>query len=73
MQKEGVKGLFAGYGAFILRDMPFDAIEFAAYEALKSVYSRFTKRRLNAAEAAATGAIAGGFTGEYNLTSFNRE
>jgi len=43
--------------------MPFDAIEFAAYEALKSVYSKFTRRRLNAAEAAMTGAIAGGFTG----------
>lgn len=58
-----MRGLFAGYGAFILRDLPFDAIEFAAYEALKSVYSKFTKRRLNTFEAAATGAIAGGFTG----------
>lgn len=35
---EGMKGLFAGYGAFLLRDLPFDAIEFVAYEQLKKSY-----------------------------------
>ena len=61
---EGPRGFFAGYDAFLLRDLPFDAIEFATYEALKSFYMGMTKRRrLNAVEAAATGAIAGGFTG----------
>lgn len=35
---EGVRGLFAGYGSFLLRDLPFDAIEFVAYEQLKSAY-----------------------------------
>lgn len=63
VKKEGVRGFFAGYGAFLLRDLPFDAVEFAAYEALKSVYTRYTKRNLNAVESAATGAIAGGITG----------
>ena len=33
-----MKGLFAGYGSFLLRDLPFDAIEFVAYEQLKSMY-----------------------------------
>ena len=33
--QEGVRGLFAGYGSFLLRDLPFDAIEFVAYEQLK--------------------------------------
>lgn len=33
--KEGRKGLFAGYGSFLLRDLPFDAIEFVAYEQFK--------------------------------------
>jgi solute carrier family 25 S-adenosylmethionine transporter 26 len=32
LAKEGVRGLYAGYGAFMLRDLPFDAIEFVAYE-----------------------------------------
>jgi solute carrier family 25 S-adenosylmethionine transporter 26 len=30
--REGLTGLYAGYGAFMLRDLPFDAIEFVAYE-----------------------------------------
>ena len=35
--KEGrlAAGLFAGFGSFLLRDLPFDAIEFASYEQLK--------------------------------------
>ncbi len=36
--QEGVRGLFAGYGSFLLRDLPFDAIEFVAYEQLKKSY-----------------------------------
>lgn len=35
---EGIRGLFAGYGSFLLRDLPFDAIEFVAYEQLKKSY-----------------------------------
>lgn len=27
---EGRRGIFAGYGSFLLRDLPFDAIEFVA-------------------------------------------
>ncbi len=38
LKREGMKGLFAGYGSFLLRDLPFDAIEFVAYEQLKSMY-----------------------------------
>ncbi|MCD9643082.1 putative S-adenosylmethionine carrier 2, chloroplastic [Datura stramonium] len=26
--KEGFRGLYAGYGSFLLRDLPFDAIQF---------------------------------------------
>ena len=36
--KEGTRGLFAGYGSFLLRDLPFDAIEFVAYEQLKKAW-----------------------------------
>ncbi len=36
LRTEGRRGIFAGYGSFLLRDLPFDAIEFFAYEAAKS-------------------------------------
>lgn len=61
--REGMKGLYAGYSAFLLRDLPFDAIEFFAYEALKSTYKSRVNREISAEEAAVTGAIAGGITG----------
>ena len=37
LSREGLRGLYAGYGAFLLRDLPFDAIEFVAYEQIKKV------------------------------------
>ncbi|KAH9724788.1 S-adenosylmethionine carrier 1 [Citrus sinensis] len=36
--KEGFKGLYAGYGSFLLRDLPFDAIQFCIYEQLRISY-----------------------------------
>ncbi|KAK3126829.1 hypothetical protein QOZ80_7AG0563500 [Eleusine coracana subsp. coracana] len=36
--KEGIKGLYAGYGSFLLRDLPFDAIQFCIYEQLRIGY-----------------------------------
>ncbi|PRQ49055.1 putative mitochondrial carrier protein [Rosa chinensis] len=36
--KEGFKGLYAGYGSFLLRDLPFDAIQFCLYEQLRIDY-----------------------------------
>lgn len=60
----GVMGLFAGYWSFLLRDLPFDAIEFAGYESLKQAWGSFAdKKDVNGVEAAALGAIAGAFTG----------
>ena len=39
LKREGMLRVsFAGYGSFLLRDLPFDAIEFVAYEQLKSMY-----------------------------------
>lgn len=62
--KEGLRGLYAGYGAFMLRDLPFDAIEFVAYEQLRKAAARMLQRDPNPAEVSIVGAIAGGFTGE---------
>lgn len=62
--KEGVRrGLYAGYGAFLLRDLPFDAIEFVAYERLKIAARAALGRDPNAAEVSVIGAAAGGITG----------
>ncbi|CAD7703216.1 unnamed protein product [Ostreobium quekettii] len=61
--REGPQGLFAGYGAFLLRDLPFDAIEFFTYEFLKSTYEEHVLRPIHSGEAAVAGAVAGGVTG----------
>lgn len=61
--REGVRGLYAGYGAFMLRDLPFDAIEFVAYEQLRKAAARVLQRDPNPAEVSLVGAVAGGFTG----------
>ena len=61
--REGFRGLYAGYGAFLLRDLPFDAIEFVVYEQLKKNWGKWAKRELNSAETSVIGAFAGGFTG----------
>jgi len=62
--KEGVRGLFSGYSAFLLRELPFDAIEFVAYEQLKLNYKNVVKggEDPNALETAVIGAVAGATT-----------
>lgn len=65
VRKEGIrKGMYAGYGAFLLRDLPFDAVEFLAYEQMKIGYRKFVGgRELRGEEVAAIGALAGAVTG----------
>eukprot|EP00887_Chlorella_sp_A99_P000233 scaffold13.g233.t1 len=66
LAREGRRGLFAGYSSFLLRDLPFDAIEFGSYEAFKRAYKTFAlhdARDLNPAEHSVFGAVAGAFTG----------
>ncbi|XP_047982737.1 S-adenosylmethionine carrier 1, chloroplastic/mitochondrial-like [Salvia hispanica] len=61
--KEGFRGLFAGYGSFLLRDLPFDAIQFCIYEQLRIGYKLAARRDLNGPENAIIGAFAGAITG----------
>ncbi|CAI9109172.1 OLC1v1008943C2 [Oldenlandia corymbosa var. corymbosa] len=63
VSKEGFKGLYAGYGSFLLRDLPFDAIQFCIYEQLRIGYKLAAKRELKDPENAAIGAFAGALTG----------
>ncbi|XP_074335778.1 S-adenosylmethionine carrier 1, chloroplastic/mitochondrial isoform X2 [Apium graveolens] len=60
---EGFKGLYAGYGSFLLRDLPFDAMQFCIYEQLRIGYKLAAKRELNDPENAIIGAFAGAVTG----------
>ncbi|PKA64501.1 Protein mitoferrin-like 1, chloroplastic [Apostasia shenzhenica] len=61
--KEGFKGLYAGYRSFLLRDLPFDAIQFCIYEQLRIGYKIAAKRELSDPENAVIGAFAGAITG----------
>ncbi|WPT16617.1 Putative S-adenosylmethionine carrier 2 [Picochlorum sp. SENEW3] len=64
--REGMRGMFAGYGSFLLRDLPFDAIEFVTYEQLKKGYKTLVlkdSRDLNPGEHSVFGAGAGAATG----------
>lgn len=61
--KEGIRGLYAGGGAFLLRDLPFDAIQFCIYEQIKLGYKKAARRDLYDLENALIGAFAGAITG----------
>ncbi|CAI9116468.1 OLC1v1017621C3 [Oldenlandia corymbosa var. corymbosa] len=61
--KEGFRGLYAGYGSFLLRDLPFDALQFCIYEQLRMGYKLAAKRDLKDSETALIGAFAGAITG----------
>ncbi|KAM7513724.1 hypothetical protein LguiA_003858 [Lonicera macranthoides] len=63
VSKEGFKGLYAGYGSFLLRDLPFDAIQFCIYEQIRIGYKLAARRDLNDPENAIIGAFAGALTG----------
>ncbi|XP_011044280.1 PREDICTED: S-adenosylmethionine carrier 1, chloroplastic/mitochondrial-like isoform X2 [Populus euphratica] len=63
VSKEGFKGLYAGYGSFLLRDLPFDAIQFCIYEQMLMGYKLAAKRDPKDAEIAIVGAFAGAITG----------
>lgn len=63
--KEGIRGLYAGFGSFLLRDLPFDAFQFCLYEQLKIGYGKKLGREVNDPEAAFIGAISGAVTGAF--------
>ncbi|EFJ30292.1 hypothetical protein SELMODRAFT_146160 [Selaginella moellendorffii] len=63
VSNEGFRGLYAGFGSFLLRDLPFDAIQFCIYEQLKIGYKKMARRDLYDSETALVGAFAGALTG----------
>ena len=60
LAKEGVGGLFTGYASLVVRELPFDAIQFPMYEFLKARWAAQTGRlRLETWENSICGSAAG--------------
>ncbi|KAL1916149.1 uncharacterized protein VTP21DRAFT_6153 [Calcarisporiella thermophila] len=64
VQYDGWGALYHGYGATILRDVPFSALQFAFYEKFKALAIKYHEtRNLPLTTDIITGAIAGGLAG----------
>ncbi|PXF40310.1 putative S-adenosylmethionine carrier 2, chloroplastic [Gracilariopsis chorda] len=60
LAKEGLGGFYTGYGSLVLRELPFDAIQFPLYEYLKTVAMRRKRGgQLETWETSVCGSIAG--------------
>mmetsp|Transcript_6503 Transcript_6503/g.19744 ORF Transcript_6503/g.19744 Transcript_6503/m.19744 type:complete len:290 (+) Transcript_6503:138-1007(+) len=55
----GVRGLFSGYSTLVVRELPFDLIEFPLYEYLKKRLASSQRRSLHPHENALCGSAAG--------------
>lgn len=61
---EGIAGMYTGYRATLLRDVPYTMLEFGLYAQLKRALRFATRReRLTPAQELAMGGVAGGMTG----------
>jgi len=55
----GFGGFYVGFGATILREIPFSLIQFPLYEAMKSYIRSFRGREVESHEGAVCGSITG--------------
>jgi len=64
LSESGFRGLYQGARSNLLRNLPFDALEFASFETLKDIYLRWkNKKYLEKEEMWLLGAVAGGLVG----------
>lgn len=67
-QTEGIRrGLYRGFGATIMREIPFSFIQYPLWEYLKENWTNFTGLPLTFVSVAVCGALAGGFAGLFQL------
>eukprot|EP00474_Spongospora_subterranea_P010593 CRZ11051.1 hypothetical protein [Spongospora subterranea] len=61
---KGISGLLTGYGSTVIREIPFDALQFALWETLKLQYSRrcYDGETLTPVQSGTMGALAGGIS-----------
>jgi solute carrier family 25 S-adenosylmethionine transporter 26 len=63
IQSEGIRGLFVGYYATLVRDVPYTMMELGLYENMKSFLQRYRKQSVSAAnDELAAAAVTGGIT-----------
>lgn len=60
LKTEGPSGFFAGYSSLIVRELPFDALQFPLYEYFKVELARRRGRPLHTWETSVCGSLAGG-------------
>ncbi|CAM9171814.1 unnamed protein product [Ectocarpus sp. 6 AP-2014] len=60
MKSQGPRGLYRGWGALALRDLPFDIIEFPLYEWFKSEWTKVKGEKLAPWQGSLCGSVAGG-------------
>ncbi|CDF37509.1 unnamed protein product [Chondrus crispus] len=61
MAREGMAGFFSGYGSLVLRELPFDAMQFPLYEFLKKTWAERTGvEQLETWQTSVCGSMAGG-------------
>ena len=60
MKTQGPRGLYRGWGALAMRDLPFDIIEFPLYEWLKNEWAKRKGDKLAPWQGSLCGSVAGG-------------
>lgn len=60
IQTQGPRGLYRGWGALAMRDLPFDIIEFPLYEWFKSEWTKKKGGKLAPWQGSLCGSVAGG-------------
>lgn len=61
LSNKGFTGFYTGYGTTLLREIPFAAIQFPLWEAMKTKLEAYQGSPTSPAQSAACGAFAGGF------------
>ncbi|XP_078065617.1 mitochondrial S-adenosylmethionine carrier protein [Mustelus asterias] len=61
IRREGILGLYRGYGSTVKREIPFSLVQFPVWEFLKAVWSWKQNHVVDSWQAAVCGAFAGGF------------
>ncbi|XP_060198525.1 protein MITOFERRINLIKE 1, chloroplastic [Lycium barbarum] len=63
LEKDGILGLYAGYSATLLRNLPAGVLSYSSFEYLKAaVLSKVKKERLEPFQSVCCGALAGGIS-----------
>lgn len=58
-QSKGIAGFMSGYGSLVLRELPFDALQFPLWEFFKARYAKIKGADLTTIESSACGSAAG--------------